>query len=232
MRTSSAAPRRPLRPARRLPCRSPFPASAAPTRPPKPPARRSPALRRANGYLSAGSPPMRIALTKPLFAWDCLEDSPSQGTIRAFLESIPDGPLLYGLRLARGRGRVTYTKAFGRREQQDQNHETPSLWVSRPRIPPTQNPRNPSNQVRFSRMNHFSDHVAGRRFGHYRGRSLRVLPGVWQRVPDVDLSGLNLDHFFGPEGCAPWALWQRRATLRVSDLVRTCPISRAVAILT
>jgi hypothetical protein len=48
---------------------------------------------------------MRIALTKPLFAWDCLEDSPSLGTIKAFLESIPDGPLLYGLRLARGRGR-------------------------------------------------------------------------------------------------------------------------------
>jgi hypothetical protein len=51
---------------------------------------------------------MRIALTKPLFAWDCLEDSPSLGTIKAFLESIPDGPLLYGLRLARGRGRDDY----------------------------------------------------------------------------------------------------------------------------
>jgi len=32
---------------------------------------------------------MRIQLTKPLFAWDCLEDSPSLKTIREFLEAIP-----------------------------------------------------------------------------------------------------------------------------------------------
>ena len=44
----------------------------------------------------------------------------------------------------------------GRHQQQNQNHETSSLWVPRPRIPPTQNPWHPSNQVRFSRMNPFS----------------------------------------------------------------------------
>ena len=48
---------------------------------------------------------MRIAATKPLFAWDCLEDSPSLATIKALLVAIPDGPLLDGLRQARGRGR-------------------------------------------------------------------------------------------------------------------------------
>lgn len=51
---------------------------------------------------------MRIAITKPLFAWDCLEDSPSLATIKAFLDSIPDGKLLDGLRQARGRGRNDY----------------------------------------------------------------------------------------------------------------------------
>jgi hypothetical protein len=44
-------------------------------------------------------------MTKPLFAWDCLQDSPSLGTIRHFLQSIPDGKLLEGLRRHRGRGR-------------------------------------------------------------------------------------------------------------------------------
>ena len=51
---------------------------------------------------------MRIAETKPLFAWDCLEDSPSLRTVRQFLEAIPDGPLLEGLRRQRGRGRNDY----------------------------------------------------------------------------------------------------------------------------
>jgi len=51
---------------------------------------------------------MRVAYTKPLFAWDCLEDSPSLATINAFLAAIPDGPLLNGLRQARGRGRDDY----------------------------------------------------------------------------------------------------------------------------
>ena len=45
------------------------------------------------------------------------------------------------------------TGPSGRHQQQNQNHETSSLWIPRPRIPPTQNPRYPSNQVRFSRMN-------------------------------------------------------------------------------
>ena len=48
---------------------------------------------------------MYVAVTKPLFAWDCLQDSPSLGTIRQFLRSIPDAKLLEGLRLHRGRGR-------------------------------------------------------------------------------------------------------------------------------
>jgi hypothetical protein len=48
---------------------------------------------------------MHIVLTKPLFAWDCLEDSPSLRTIKAFLASVPDAKLLEGLRRYRGRGR-------------------------------------------------------------------------------------------------------------------------------
>jgi hypothetical protein len=51
---------------------------------------------------------MRIQLTKPLFAWECLEDSPSLRTVRQFLEAIPDGALLEGLRRWRGRGRNDY----------------------------------------------------------------------------------------------------------------------------
>ena len=51
---------------------------------------------------------MRIQLTKPLFAWDCLEDSPSLKTVRQFLQAIPDGILLEGLRNQRGRGRNDY----------------------------------------------------------------------------------------------------------------------------
>jgi hypothetical protein len=49
-----------------------------------------------------------VAITKPLFAWDCLQDSPSLGTIREFLRSIPDGKLLAGLERWRGRGRNDY----------------------------------------------------------------------------------------------------------------------------
>jgi hypothetical protein len=48
---------------------------------------------------------MQIALTKPLFAWDCLEDNPSLATIKTFLASVPDAKLLEGLRSHRGRGR-------------------------------------------------------------------------------------------------------------------------------
>jgi hypothetical protein len=46
-----------------------------------------------------------VAMSKPLFAWDCLQDSPSLGVIKQFLASIPDGRLLQGLRQHRGRGR-------------------------------------------------------------------------------------------------------------------------------
>ncbi len=51
---------------------------------------------------------MRIALTKPLFAWDRLEDSPSLSTIQQLLATLPDGQLLQGLRDYRGRGRDDY----------------------------------------------------------------------------------------------------------------------------
>jgi hypothetical protein len=48
---------------------------------------------------------MQLASCQPLFAWDALEDSPSLGTIKRVLASIPDGPLLDSLRQARGHGR-------------------------------------------------------------------------------------------------------------------------------
>jgi hypothetical protein len=51
---------------------------------------------------------MRIAVAKPLFAWDALQDSPSLQTIRVFLEAIPDSALLASLRDARGKGRDDY----------------------------------------------------------------------------------------------------------------------------
>jgi len=51
---------------------------------------------------------MRIAITKPLFAWDCLEDSPSLATVKAFLDAVPDARLLETLRQYRGRGRNDY----------------------------------------------------------------------------------------------------------------------------
>lgn len=51
---------------------------------------------------------MHIAQTKPLFAWETLEDSPSLSTIKAFLASIPDDRLLDQLRQYRGRGRNEY----------------------------------------------------------------------------------------------------------------------------
>lgn len=51
---------------------------------------------------------MFVAITKPLFAWDALEDSPSLQSIRSVLEAIPDGALLASLRQARGRGRDDY----------------------------------------------------------------------------------------------------------------------------
>jgi hypothetical protein len=54
---------------------------------------------------------MRIAITKPLFAWDCLEDSPTLTTIRDALAAVPDAKLLAGLRAWRGRGRDDYPVA-------------------------------------------------------------------------------------------------------------------------
>jgi hypothetical protein len=51
---------------------------------------------------------MMIHLAKPLFAWDCLEDSPSLQTIKNLLAALPDGKLLGSLRTARGKGRDDY----------------------------------------------------------------------------------------------------------------------------
>lgn len=51
---------------------------------------------------------MKIAITKPLFAWDALEDSPSLQSLRRLLEAIPDQALLQSLREARGKGRDDY----------------------------------------------------------------------------------------------------------------------------
>ena len=51
---------------------------------------------------------MRVEVTKPLFAWDCLEDSPALKTLREFLAAIPDAKLLQSLRVARGKGRDDY----------------------------------------------------------------------------------------------------------------------------
>jgi hypothetical protein len=51
---------------------------------------------------------MRIDATKPLFAWECLDDSPSLATLKEFLATVPDGPLLESLRRARGKGRDDY----------------------------------------------------------------------------------------------------------------------------
>jgi hypothetical protein len=48
---------------------------------------------------------MRIQTTKPLFAWDSLEDGPTLKTIRQLLDVIPDQSLLGSLQDARGKGR-------------------------------------------------------------------------------------------------------------------------------
>jgi hypothetical protein len=52
---------------------------------------------------------MRISATRPLFAWECLEDSPSLQTIRQFLQAVPDAELLDSLRRWRGKGRNDYS---------------------------------------------------------------------------------------------------------------------------
>src|SRR3954470_19936746 len=51
---------------------------------------------------------MIIHAAKPLFAWDCLEDSPSLQTIKDLLAALPDGKLLDSLAIARGKGRNEY----------------------------------------------------------------------------------------------------------------------------
>ena len=58
---------------------------------------------------------MRIQMTKPLFAWDDLEDSPTLKTLKQFLEVIPDEALLESLRASRGKGRddVPVSVAWG-----------------------------------------------------------------------------------------------------------------------
>ena len=58
---------------------------------------------------------MRIQVTKPLFAWDSLEDSPTLKTIKQLLDVIPDQTLLGSLRAARGKGRddVPVSVAWG-----------------------------------------------------------------------------------------------------------------------
>ncbi len=51
---------------------------------------------------------MILDVRKPLFAWDEMQSSPTLGTIRQALESIPDGPLLAALQAHRHRGCDTY----------------------------------------------------------------------------------------------------------------------------
>ena len=56
-----------------------------------------------------GGTAMNIAAARPLFAWDCLQDSPSLKTVAMFLKAIPDGQLLGSLRRHRGKGRDDYS---------------------------------------------------------------------------------------------------------------------------
>jgi hypothetical protein len=51
---------------------------------------------------------MIVHATKPLFAWDELQTSPTLGTIRAALHAIPDAPLLAALQARRHNGCDTY----------------------------------------------------------------------------------------------------------------------------
>lgn len=51
---------------------------------------------------------MNVVLTKPLFDWNALEESPTIRTIRQILGAIPDGKLLASLRVHRGLGRDDY----------------------------------------------------------------------------------------------------------------------------
>jgi hypothetical protein len=51
---------------------------------------------------------MIVHAAQPLFAWACLEDSPSLQTLRDLLATLPDGKLLQSLRAARGKGHNDY----------------------------------------------------------------------------------------------------------------------------
>ena len=51
---------------------------------------------------------MRVQINKPLFAWDCLEDSPTLKTIKQLLDVLPDEALTTSLIEARGKGRDDY----------------------------------------------------------------------------------------------------------------------------
>lgn len=51
---------------------------------------------------------MIVLVTKPLFAWDELESSPTLHTLRQALAAIPDGPLLAALQARRHNGCDTY----------------------------------------------------------------------------------------------------------------------------
>lgn len=48
---------------------------------------------------------MKIQITRRLFTWDDLEDSPTLKTLKQLLEVIPDESLLDSLETARGHGR-------------------------------------------------------------------------------------------------------------------------------
>lgn len=51
---------------------------------------------------------MLIHVTKPLFAWEELNDSPTLHDIQQLLAALPDAKLLESLRIARGKGRNDY----------------------------------------------------------------------------------------------------------------------------
>lgn len=48
---------------------------------------------------------MKIHISRPLFAWECLEDSPTIKTIRQLLEAVPDQDPIASLEAAQGKGR-------------------------------------------------------------------------------------------------------------------------------
>lgn len=59
-------------------------------------------------FSKGGDTRMRIPETKPLFAWDYLEDSPNLKTVRDFLAVVEDAKLLAALRAHRSKGRDDY----------------------------------------------------------------------------------------------------------------------------